>query len=132
MATVEIKQNKNQCTEIYVDGHKVNRVKGYALTQNAIEVPLLELEMAVLDKDISLQNARVDISVSHQTLQDAVKILNFELHKHGDIYDAFQASILSVLKPKEHYIGDGEFSIEAEEGAYYLAEEILKRIIGEE
>lgn len=67
-----------------------------------------------------------------QIVQQAAVTLRSELLKHGNVYDGFQASILSVLKPKERYIGNGESEINAEYGAYYLAEEILNRIIGEE
>ena len=69
---------------------------------------------------------------SNITLEEATKVLKTELHKHGDIYDAFQASILSVLKSKEQYVTDSGVLIHAENGTQALAEEILKRIIGEE
>lgn len=68
----------------------------------------------------------------NRIVQSSAVILRDELLKHADVYDGFRASILSVLKPKERYIGDGECEIHAESGANYLAEEILKRIIGEE
>lgn len=68
----------------------------------------------------------------NRIVQSSVIILRDELLKHADVYDGFRASILSVLEPKERYIGDGESEINAEYGAYYLAEEILKQIIGEE
>lgn len=59
-------------------------------------------------------------------------ILREELLKHGDLYNGFVSSILSVLKENSRYIGDGETEIVAEYGENYLAEEIVKRIIGEE
>lgn len=62
----------------------------------------------------------------------ATLILRDELLKHGDLYKGFVASVLSVIKPKSKYIGDGETEILAEFGENYLAEEIVKRIIGEE
>lgn len=65
-------------------------------------------------------------------LESAIQVLRVELHKHGDIYDAFCASILSVLKSKEQYVTDSGVLIHAEKGTCALAEEILKRIIGEE
>ena len=51
--------------------------------------------------------------------------------KHGDLYDGVVSSVLSVIKEKSHYVGDGEMEIIAEYGESYLAEEIVKRIIGE-
>lgn len=66
------------------------------------------------------------------TIPIVIKILRNELLKQGDLYDGFVASIFSVLKPKEHYIGHGESEIHAEYGAKHLAEEILNQIIGME
>lgn len=79
---------------------------------------------------LELCDSDVRIKAHPETLQEAVCIVRDELLKKGDLYDGFVASILSVLKPKEHYVGDGEFEISAEYGANYLAEEILNRIIG--
>lgn len=69
---------------------------------------------------------------SDELITAATAILRTELMKHGDLYNGYLASILSVLKPKERYIGDGESEIHAEFQVNYLAEEVLKRIIGEE
>lgn len=63
-------------------------------------------------------------------MKESIVTVRDELLKQGDLYDGFVTSILSVLKPKEHYVGDGESEIHAEYGAKYLAEEILNRIIG--
>lgn len=66
-------------------------------------------------------------------LQKACSVVADELKKHGDFYAAFVASVQSVLKPKEKYTGDGCFNIELEDGdSFMLAEEIVKRISGEE
>jgi hypothetical protein len=67
-----------------------------------------------------------------QIVQQAAVTLRDELLRHGDLYEGFRASVLSVLKPKEWYIGANGCEIHAENGAHYLAEEILNRIIGEE
>lgn len=69
---------------------------------------------------------------SEKLIRAATAILRTELMKHGDLYNGYLASILSVLKPKERYIGDGESEIHAEFQVNCLAEEVLKRIIGEE
>lgn len=71
-----------------------------------------------------------EISFDENTLRPAVEVVRNELLKRGDLYEGFVASIFSVLKPKEHYVGDGESEISAEYGANFLAEEILNRIIG--
>lgn len=89
------------------------------------------LEIRFLDgraKEILKEKAE-----SHNRIvQETAVTIREELLKHQDVYDGFRASIFSVLKPRERYIGDGECEIYAESGANYLAEEILKRIIGEE
>lgn len=72
-------------------------------------------------------------SESHsQTVQQAAITLRDELLKHGDVYDGFQASITSALKPKSTCVGQDIYTIYAYCGLEHLAEEILKRIIGEE
>lgn len=56
-----------------------------------------------------------------------------EILQHGDLYNGFLASIMSVLKPREKYFeSDGTFKITTDRGADSLAIEILNRIIGEE
>lgn len=65
-------------------------------------------------------------------IQESCKILREEFLKHGDLYNGFVASILSVLKENSRYAGDGEMEIIAEYGEKILAEDIVKRIIGEE
>lgn len=132
MANIEIKQNENGLTRVLVDGQEINHVTRYLLEQDSVSHPILRLETDVLDKDIDLENARVDLSIAHQTLEDAIKLLRFELLKHGAVYNAFCASISSVLKAKEQYMTDSGVLIHAENGSRALAEEILKRIIGEE
>lgn len=56
-----------------------------------------------------------------QTVNEAIKVLRKELLKHGDLYKGFYASILSVFKEMGPCVEEIE-----------LAENILKRIIGEE
>lgn len=67
-----------------------------------------------------------------QTVQEAAIALRDELLKHGDVYNGFQASILSVLKPREEEVSALKSVIYAEFGTTALANSILKRIIGEE
>ena len=69
--------------------------------------------------------------MENDKVQNACETLRDELLKHEDLYNGFVSSILSVLKENSRYIGDGETEIVAEFGENQLAEEILKRIIGE-
>lgn len=83
--------------------------------------------------DDKAKEALKENAESHSRIvQEAAVTLRDELLRHGDLYDGFRASILSVLKPKEWYIGANGCEIHAENGVHYLAEEILNRIIGEE
>lgn len=66
-------------------------------------------------------------------LRTACQVVSEELKKHEDFYDAFVASVNSVIKPKETYVGDGCFQIDLLDcSSYQLAEEIVNRISGEE
>ena len=78
---------------------------------------------------VFIENDGIKCTVN-SNLQQSIATVRDELLKQGDLYDGFVASIFSILKPKEHYVGDGEFEIYAECGAKHLAEEILNRIIG--
>ena len=81
------------------------------------------MSCACIDKD------EIKLTVNSD-LQESIVTVRDELLKQGDLYDGFVASIFSVLKPMEHYVGDGASEIRAEYGAKHLAEEILNRIIG--
>lgn len=63
----------------------------------------------------------VRFSFTSKIVEEAVKVLRNELLKHEDFYNGFLASIISAIK-------DSESNIYASE----MAENILKRIIGEE
>lgn len=117
-------------TKYYINGQKINKVKAVDFHVAVDEIPTFDFEMMGFPEiDMS---GDIRFSFTPKTVEEAVSVLRNELLKHGDIYNGFRDSIQSVLKPKERYIGDGETSICAEFGSCYLAEEILKQIIGEE
>lgn len=117
----------------YIDGKEVsNSIIGIDVGIRPDEIPTVDFEMMFADGFLELCDSDVRIKAHPETLQEAACIVRDELLKKGDLYDGFVASILSVLKPKEHYIGDGESEIHAEYGAKHLAEEILNQIIGME
>lgn len=117
-------------TKCYINDQQIDKVVSVNFHIEPNEIPTFDFEMfGIPEIDIP---GDVRFSFTPQTVDEAVKILRNELLKHGDIYNGFRDSIQSVLKPKERYIGDGEFSIRVEFGSSYLAEEILKRIMGEE
>ena len=117
------------CIVPYIDGERlplcerIDHSKGLEPKEDIMKFSASEHAFALFCKD---QECDLSAYVKIATL-----ILRDELLKHGDLYKGFVASVLSVIKPKVRYIGDGETEILAEFGENYLAEEIVKQIIGE-
>ena len=132
LANVKIEQitEKRPYFRVYKDGQKITRVRHIDANFDVDEVPTVNVEIVGgLDFE---GMADIHFDYSPYTVKEARKILRDELMKHGDLYNGFVSSILSVLKENFRYIGDGETEIVAEYGENQLAEEILKRIIGED
>lgn len=132
LANVKIDQNteKRPYFRVYKDGQEITRVRHIDANFDVDEIPTVNVEI-VGGFDFEGM-ADIHFDYSPQTVKEACKIMRDELLKHEDLYDGFVASILSMLKENSRYIGDGETEIIAEYGENQLAEEILKRIIGEE
>ena len=132
LTNVKIEQDKERpiVHRVYKDGEKITRVRHVDANFDVDEVPTVNVEiLGGLDFE---GMADIHFDYSPKTVKEACKILRDELLKHGDLYNGFVSSILSVLKENSRYIGDGETEIVAEYGENQLAEEILKRIIGED
>lgn len=120
MSRVQIKNENNDWrgTECWIDGNKVSRVKAVDFRVAVDEVPTFKFE-TMGRPDIDMQGTLI-FDFSPENLSDACLIVSEELKKHGYFYDAFVASVKSVLDEP----GD-LFSKEC-------AEQIVNRIIGEE
>lgn len=131
LANVKIEQDKEnkQIHRMFVDGEKLKRVNHIDLNIDVNEAP--QVNVGIVGGFDFEGMADIHFDYSPQTVKEACKIMRDELLKHEDLYDGFVASILSMLKENYRYIGDGETEIVAEFGENQLAEEILKRIIGE-
>lgn len=131
LANVKIEQDKENkhIHRVFKDGKKIERVRAINFDISAGEIPIVLVEIAGGCNFEGMADIHFDYSP--YTVKEACKILRDELLKHEDLYDGFVASILSALKENSRYIGDGETEIVAEFGENQLAEEILKRIIGE-
>ena len=132
IANVKIRQDKEKpwIYRVYKDGKQLTRVRSIDFNVEADTLPELTVEIGGgIDFD---GMADIHFDYSPYTVKEACKILRDELMKHGDLYNGFVSSILSVLKENSRYIGYGETEIVAEYGENQLAEEILKRIIGED
>ena len=110
-------------TQYFIDGHKVPRVKTVDFHVAVDEVPTFNFEMMGAP-DIEME-CLAQISVSSQSITDAISVLRHELLQHGEIYQGFKASLKSAL---EIYSTCG-LPFEPEEET---AEKILDFMIGEE
>ena len=125
------KENPN-IHKVFVDGKQIEKITHLDFQINPLEIPSVTLNIERMSGADFEGQAEVNFLKDPFTVQNACKILRDELLKHGDLYDGFKASIISVMKENSRYIGDGEMEIIAEYGENQLAEEILKRIIGED
>lgn len=134
LANVKIEQDKenNHIHRVFIDGKQIDKITHLDFEINPLEIPDVTLNIERMSGVDFEGQAEVNFLNNPFTVRAACKILREELLEHGDLYDEFKASIISVLKENSRYIGDGEMEIIAEYGENQLAEEILKRIIGEE
>lgn len=133
LANVKIEQDKenNHIHRVFIDGKQIEKITHLDFQVNPLEIPSVTLNIEQMSGIDFEGQAEVNFLKDPFTVQNACKILQKELLKHEDLYNGFVSSILSVLKENSRYIGDGEMEIVAEFGENQLAEEILKRIIGE-
>ena len=110
-------------TECYIDGEKVSRVRTVNFHVAVDEIPVVEFEMVAVP-DIEME-CLAQISVTSQSITDAILILRHELLQHGEIYNGFKSSLKSALEAY-NYCG---MPFEPEEE---IAEKILNFLIGEE
>lgn len=134
LANVKIEQDKENkhIHRVFIDGKQIDKITHLDFEINPLEIPSITLNIERMSGVDFEGQAEVNFLNNPFTVQVACKILREELLEHGDLYDGFKASIISVLKEDSRYIGDGEMEIIAEYGENQFAEEILKRIIGEE
>lgn len=110
-------------TECFIDGKPIPRVKSVDFHVSVDEVPIFNFELMAAP-DIELE-CLAQISVSSQSITDAISVLRHELLQHGEIYQGFKSSLKSAL---EIYSTCG-LPFEPEEET---AEKILDFMIGEE
>lgn len=110
-------------TKCFIDGNQVLRVRSIDFHVAVDEIPVLKLEMMTVP-DIEME-CLTQISVTSQSITDAISVLRHELLQHGEIYNGFKSSLKSAL---EYYNYCG-MPFEPEEE---IAEKILNFLIGEE
>ena len=110
-------------TEYFIDGKKVTKVRSVNFHVAVDEIPVVEFEMMAVP-DIEME-CMAQISMTSQSITDAILILRHELLQHGEIYDGFKSSLKSALE-SYNYCG---MPFEPEEE---IAGKILDFLIGEE
>lgn len=119
-------------TGFYINNQKINYVKAVDFHVAVDEVPTFVFEIMGLPTiDMS---GDIQFSFTPHTVTEAVKILQNELLKHGDLYDGFLASMRSAIDDKfwESRNTDGYSCDIGDEDFSEAAELMLKRLIGEE
>ena len=134
LANVKIEQDKENkhIHRVFVDGKQIEKITHLDFQVDPLEIPNVTLNIEQMSGIDFEGQAEVNFLKDPFTVKNACKILRDELMKHEDLYNGFVSSILSVLKENSQYIGDGEMEIVDEYGENQLAEEILKRSIGED
>ena len=110
-------------TKCFIDGKEVHRVRSINYHTAVDEIPVFDFEMMAVP-DIEME-CLAQISVTSQSIADAILVLRHELLQHGEIYDGFKSSLKSALE-SYNYCG---MPFEPEEE---IAGKILDFLIGEE
>lgn len=110
-------------TKCFIDGNEVPRVKSVNFHTAVDEISVVEFKMMAVP-DIEME-CLAQISVTSQSITDAILVLRHELLQHGEIYHGFKLSLKSALE-SYNYCG---MPFEPEEE---IAGKILDFLIGEE
>ena len=128
LANVKIEQDKENkhIHRVFIDENQIEKITHLDFQVNPLEIPNVTLNIEQMSGIDFEGQAEVNFLNNPFTVQNACKILQKELLKHGDLYDGFLSSIKSAVieYAKDCYAFGGDSEI--------LAEEILDRIIGEE
>lgn len=124
LANVTIEQDKRDgiTHKVIANGREIQRVNHIDFNFDVSEVPQVNVEIAGGFDFEGMADIHVDYSP--YTVKESCKILRDELLKHGDLYNAFVASINSVLM-------DG-IQCEPPNLMEQKAKQIMDRLIGDE
>lgn len=97
LANVTIEQDKrdNITHKVIVNGREIQRVNHIDFNFDVSEVP--QVNVGIVGGFDFEGMADIHFDYSPYTVKESCKILRDELLKHGDLYNAFVASINSVL-----------------------------------
>lgn len=126
LANVKIEQDKEnpEIHRVFVDGKQIEKITHLDFEVNPLEIPRVKLNIEQISGVDFEGQAEVNFLNTPFTVQNACKILREDLLKHGDLYNAFVASINSVLM-------DG-IQCEPPNLMERKAKQIMDRLIGDE
>ena len=124
LANVTIEQDKRDgiTHKVIVNGREIQRVNHIDFNFDVSEVP--QVNVGIVGGFDFEGMADIHFDYSPYTVKESCKILRDELLKHGDLYNAFVASINSVLM-------DG-IQCEPPNLMEQKAKQIMDRLIGDE
>ena len=124
LANVKIEQDKRDgiTHKVIVNGREIQRVNHIDFNFDVSEVP--QVNVGIVGGLDFEGMADIHFDYSPYTVKESCKILRDELLKHGDLYNAFVASINSVLM-------DG-IQCEPPNLMDRKAKQIMDRLIGDE
>lgn len=124
LANVKIEQDKQNemIYRVFVNGEKLKIVNHIDLNIDVAEVP--QVNVGIVGGFDFEGMAEIQFDYSPYTVKESCKILRDELIKRGDLYNAFVASINSVLM-------DG-IQCEPPNLMEQKAKQIMDRLIGDE
>lgn len=127
LANVKIEQDKENkhIHRVFIDGKQIEKITHLDFQVNPSEIPSVTLNIEQMSGIDFEGQAEVNFLNDPFTVQNACKIIQEELLKHGDLHRAFSASIESSLK--EQKVTALPFQPESD-----IADKILQRIIGED
>ena len=100
LANVKIEQDKENkhIHRVFIDGKQIEKITHLDFHVNPLEFPTVTLNIERMSGIDFEGQAEVNFLKDPFTVKNACKILRDELMKHGDLYNGFVSSILSVLK----------------------------------
>lgn len=123
LANVKIEQDKENkhIHRVFVDGKQIEKITHLDFRIDPLDIPHVELNLEIMSGIDFEGQAEVNFLKTPFTIENACEVLRKELLKHDDLYQAFIASIYSVLK-----------NIPTNASNFEVSEIIMKRILGEE
>lgn len=123
IANVKIEQDKENkhIHRVFVDGKQIEKITHLDFQIDPLDIPHVELNLEIMSGIDFEGQAEVNFLKTPFTIENACEVLRKELLKHDDLYQAFIASIYSVLK-----------NIPTNASNFEVSEIIMKRILGEE